>query len=170
MIYNKKTSSVFQKGFTIIELLVVIAIIGLLSSIIITNTSVSKMKARDTTRKQNLNQLEKAINLYYSQNGTLPPTAAHGGGTNWCTYLSNATGGANVNFAADMKPYIPSIPHDPSTLTGPGDYVFWNQNDSTGKYKLCAIVEQSSMANDSFNATAQGCAGSPGTYNYCVNQ
>lgn len=53
-----------SKAFTLIELLIVIAIIGILSAIILPNYMASREKARDTTRKNDLVQIQKALELY----------------------------------------------------------------------------------------------------------
>ena len=93
-----------QKGFTLIELLVVIAIIGILSSIVLVSMNGVREQARDARRKNDINQIEKALWLYYygAGNGQFPSEAcfdsslgsdncgcpACGGtctGTNWCT-------------------------------------------------------------------------------------
>jgi len=58
-----------KKGFTLIELLVVISIIGLLSSIVLASLSVAREKARDSKRKQDMEQYKIALELYYSDNG-----------------------------------------------------------------------------------------------------
>lgn len=68
-----------QKGFTLIELLVVISIIGLLSSIVSTSVSASKIKARESKRVQELRQVELALQLYADDNGGYP----------WDGYTSN---------------------------------------------------------------------------------
>lgn len=51
-------------GFTLIELLVVIAIIGALSSILLPNFMGARERARDTQRKNDLKQIQKALEMY----------------------------------------------------------------------------------------------------------
>ena len=63
---HKKT---IQIGFTLIELLVVIAIIGLLSSVVLASLSGARESARDARRKQDLRQLQTALELYYNDHG-----------------------------------------------------------------------------------------------------
>ena len=62
-----------KKGFTLIELLLVIAIISFIASIIISAVSSTREKARDAKRIADLNQIEKAIELYRSDNNGNPP-------------------------------------------------------------------------------------------------
>ena len=57
-------------GFTLIELLVVISIIGLLSSVVLSALNSARSKGRDTQRIQNIEEVKKAIALYYSNNGS----------------------------------------------------------------------------------------------------
>jgi prepilin-type N-terminal cleavage/methylation domain-containing protein len=148
----------FRGGFTLIELLVVLSIIAILSTFVLSNLGAAKSKSRDTTRKQNIDQIVKAISLYYNQVGDIP------GATNECVNVSN---GAFVGFLTPT--YIRSIPNDPSNpgLGTSGNYVYENQSDSTGKYRLCAALENSSAGN--ITPAISVCGGSA-VYNYCVNQ
>ena len=69
-------------GFTLIELLVVISIIGLLSSIVLTSVNSARVKARDATRIAEVRQLITALQFYYDDNNTFPPTPGCNSG--WC--------------------------------------------------------------------------------------
>ncbi|MBU2577215.1 type II secretion system GspH family protein [Patescibacteria group bacterium] len=57
-----------KKGFTLIELLVVIAILGVLSVIGLSSFKASQMKARDARRKSDLQQLQRALEMYFNDN------------------------------------------------------------------------------------------------------
>ena len=61
-----------KRGFTLIELLVVIAIIGILSSVLLAYLNTSRGKARDTQRITEINQLQNALELFYSNCGSYP--------------------------------------------------------------------------------------------------
>lgn len=62
----------FSRGFTLIEILVVISIIGMLSSIVISQFRLSTYKAHDSQRIDQIDQITKALELYYADNGKYP--------------------------------------------------------------------------------------------------
>lgn len=55
-----------NSGFTLIELLVVIFIIGVLVSLILANILGARQRAEDVQRKNDLQQMQKALRLYYN--------------------------------------------------------------------------------------------------------
>ncbi len=63
------------RGFTLIELLVVISIIAVLSTIGITTYQGMTSKARDSIRKNDLNKLSTALELYFQKNNQYIPPA-----------------------------------------------------------------------------------------------
>jgi prepilin-type N-terminal cleavage/methylation domain-containing protein len=62
----------YKLGFTIIELLTVVSIIGLMSSIVTSSLNSSRVKARDSLRLSQIREVEKALSLYYLNNGVYP--------------------------------------------------------------------------------------------------
>ena len=58
------------KGFTLIELLVVISIISFLSSIVLASLNTARGKARFSLAVEQMNSIEKAASLEYSDNNT----------------------------------------------------------------------------------------------------
>lgn len=56
-----------RRGFTLVELLVVIAIFGLLSSVVFAIVRGAMEEARDARKIESLNQVQKAIQVYYSK-------------------------------------------------------------------------------------------------------
>lgn len=59
-------------GFTLIELLITIAIVGIISTIGFYTYSSSQAKARDAKRKQDIHQIQTALQLYYNDHGYYP--------------------------------------------------------------------------------------------------
>lgn len=111
------------------ELLVVIAIIAILSALLLVNFVGIRQRARDGTRKSDLRQLQSALELYRSDNGSYPASIPACGGS----------------FGVVPSPvYMQKIPCDPSAL-GPTPYFtcFFN---SGLNYAVRACLEN---ANDS---------------------
>jgi type II secretion system protein G len=135
-LYYKKT----KDGFTLIELLVVISIIGLLSSVVMGSLNSARAKARDTVRKMDLDQLQKALALYYQDNGSYPSTGAseydgaYWFGENDCSEEAKTTSGPG-GYIPNLAPkYISILPLDLSKPTNGCDGYLYS---SDGKeYKL----------------------------------
>ncbi|OHA83128.1 MAG: hypothetical protein A2937_01015 [Candidatus Yonathbacteria bacterium RIFCSPLOWO2_01_FULL_47_33b] len=104
-----------KKGFTLIELLVVISIMGLLSSVVLGAVNDARAKARDMQRVQALEEIRKALTLYYHDYGYYPPVASNA----W-----SATGNAGWgNLTSALVPtYIGVLPKDPANATT-GNYL-----------------------------------------------
>ena len=61
-----------RRGFTLIELLVVISIIAFLSSVVIATTNTARAKARDAKKLSDAKQVSTAMEMWYSDNKTMP--------------------------------------------------------------------------------------------------
>jgi len=57
----------FEAGFTLIELLVVIAVIGILSSMVLAQMRIAKVKARDADRVSDMKSLMNAQEMYMNE-------------------------------------------------------------------------------------------------------
>lgn len=98
-----------QKGFTLIELLVVIAVISLLASIIFTTVQGVMKKARDAQRMSDLEQIRLALELFYLDKGYYPQSSC-----GWdCNGYRNSHTSSWDAFAADLAPYMKTLPKDP---------------------------------------------------------
>lgn len=94
-----------HRGFTLIELLVVIAIIGLLASVVMASLNSAREKARDAQRVSQMKQVQAALEIYYSSNGSYPTGTPVGPclETGWQTPLA----------ALVTAGYLSTIPLDP---------------------------------------------------------
>lgn len=120
-------------GFTLIELLVVIAIIGVLSTLIMANFVGVRERARDAQRKSDINQIQKALEIYKNK---VSPINYPVTGSLW-TDLSSGT-----------DPAMSVVPHDPSCpaavcSTGRIDYTYAS-TANTLQYTLWACLENKS--------------------------
>lgn len=102
-----------KKGYTLIEILVVVAIIGFLAASAMYAINRARMKGRDARRLADINQIQKALALYYDKNKTYPP--ANG----WQSDCSGATA-----FKTALQPLVTdgimkSIPNDPLSPNNP---------------------------------------------------
>lgn len=128
-----------KNGFTLIELLVVIAIIGVLSALLMANFVGVRQRARDAQRKSDLRQIQSALELYRSDNGSYP---TYSSSTLPCGTKSSMYAG-NPGIFPNSPPnntsvYMQSIPCDP--LSGSTGYYY----SSTGTtYSLTACLENS---------------------------
>jgi len=103
-----------NRGFTLIELLVVIAIIGLLATLSVVAFGSTRTKARDAKRKADIAQIQKALDMYYADNGLYPIS---GGATNPNGAWTNSADGSWAAFKTALAPYT-NAPPDPLNETG----------------------------------------------------
>jgi prepilin-type N-terminal cleavage/methylation domain-containing protein len=90
------------KGFTLIELLVVIAIIGLLASVVLVALNSARTKSRDTKRVSDMNQVIKALEIYYNENNSYPV----------------GTGVFSTSSAPGLNKFLVTMPKSPSPADG----------------------------------------------------
>lgn len=116
-----------KKSFTLIELLVVIVILGILASLLAGNFFTSLKKGRDARRKADLEQVQRALEIYYEDKRAYP-TQAPGSG-----FVFNGEFSDQVNG----KVYMKKVSTDP---IGQNSYKY--ESDSNGSYyKLYACLE-----------------------------
>jgi len=114
-----------KKAFTLIELLVVIAIIGSLSALFLPNFMAVREKARDTQRKFDLKQIQKAFELYKQDQ----PTEEY----------PTALPEVNSNFSSGGNVYMSKFPGDPNRT--PSNYYYPVPDNVNLTYTLCACLE-----------------------------
>lgn len=117
---TKRTKSKNLKGFTLIELLIVIMILGVLASLITGSFFTSLKKGRDAKRKADLEQITRALEMYYEDKRTYP---------------DSLTFGSSLPDPDSTKIYMQKIPNDP---TSGKDYEYKLTDES---YRLYACLE-----------------------------
>lgn len=105
--FNKKSD---QRGFTLIELLVVIAIIGILASVVLVSLNTARAKSRDAMRISQLKEMQKALEMYYLDNGSYPSSSSAWHGTSSGCFGGNGKTTLNPLVTGN---YISLIPEDP---------------------------------------------------------
>ena len=146
--FQRELNNSSKKGFTLIELMVVISVIGLLSSIVLVSMQGARKKARDSVRKQDIDQIEKALLLYWNKHEQFPSEACFDGsiGSDNCgcgscgTAPGSCTGNDWCHTSAIWRGlvdegFIGALPKDPINNT---IYYYWyepccNQNCGGGR-------------------------------------
>ncbi|GMQ95541.1 MAG: hypothetical protein BMS9Abin13_661 [Patescibacteria group bacterium] len=146
---NKKYASAHFQGFTIIELLVSISIIVLLSSVVILAVNKAGAASRDTVRKSEIRQLERALEFHYDKYGSytqpetrVDDTSSSCGtppGADWCS-------DSNLRILVTDE-FMDTLPKDP---VNSGIYRYTYEPWDAGQggypqagqaYDLCATLE-----------------------------
>lgn len=137
-----------ESGITLIELMVVMSIIAILTVGIWGNFFNSLNKSRDSRRKQDLQSVSKALDLYYYDNKAYP-TGVGNYGLSWGSAFDNAN---------HTVIYMSKLPKDPASGY---DYCYSSTDGSY--YQLYANLE-----NQNDQQLISGlCNG--GSYNYGIS-
>lgn len=165
-VINMKQMKNKKLGFTLIELLVVMCIMGILTVIGLANFRNAQVKARDAQRKSDLNQIKKALEMYYNDYGSYPSSEVALGGkikivSTTFDWKTNTTIGAELKDANTT--YIKELPGDPSSSQ---QYCYKSSGPS---FQLYATLEntqdpQCITTNCPLN---RSCGGN--TYNYGIS-
>ena len=132
MLIAKGMSLKQQKGFTLIELLVVISIIGVLSTIAMTSLNGARAKARDVKRMTEIGEIQKALELYYADNGKYPTPGSSATYPNGC-WINSAYPSWN-DLQVQLAPYFPNLPKDTKNTTG---WAPWSVDSYNYSYSSC---------------------------------
>ncbi len=126
-----------KRGFTLIELLVVVAIISLLSSVVLASLNSARTKAREARRLSDLHQLDNALTLYVTDNGSYP-------GSSGTYYWID-------DDQLGLAPYLPNVPGVKDPQGYHYAYVVFPGNAG---YKLGAVFELSANQGTAFTTNA----------------
>lgn len=140
-----------KKGFTLLELITVMAIIAILAGLLFGNFTNSLIKGRDSKRKQDLENVQKALEIYYYENNQYPTAIPGNAGLPWSSAL--------VDNQAVPKTLMQKLPVDPFSSHG---YSYVYQSDGS-YYKLYSCLEnnQDSVYNNIVGTPdcGTGCSG-----------
>lgn len=152
MLDRNRSKSV--KGFTIVELLIVVVVIGILAAIVTVAYTGIQSAARDSSRIATLNQLQKAIELYYVANGQYP-AIIHGLGyesTSACSSLTENWGHCDrLKILTDaLAPYAQFDPTELSVPLSTDRYYAYASQSADGyqTYGLMVRLEGDGGTND----------------------
>lgn len=123
-----------QSGFTIVELLIVIVVIAILAAITIVAYNGIQARATFSTYKSDITSINKAILMYYADNGAYPGHLASGSGC-W-------TNISTQNFISGLTPkYMTNLPLTPNGSSD--NYYAYCFNLGGTQYKLMRLTSSS---------------------------
>lgn len=133
-----------KRAFTLFELLVSISIIGILIAVASLSYGGAQKKARDSRRADDMKAIQKAAEMYYSQN----------------SYVYPSTTGPTGDFVAGGV--MQQFPKDPKSV----GWTAYSYSIAT-TYCACAAVENKANGNSS-NKNCNWSNDPTGTAWYCV--
>lgn len=124
-----------RNGFTLIELLVVIAILGILAAIGLASFLGTQEKARDAKRKSDLDNIARALELYYNDYNEYPAGESDGRirGCGTSGAASPCSWGGPMNRGG--YDYMLELPEDFS-----GNKYFYRKTNGNG-YQIYTLLE-----------------------------
>lgn len=135
-------------GFTLIEIIIVIGILAILSVLIlmIVNPLAQFQKANDAKRKEDLSQIQRALEQYYQDNGVYP--------TGTPDYKLTNPQLSPIPWGTSWSPYMNVVPSDKNGRS----YVYI----STGqKYWIYASLERGGVDVQACKNTSSACIADP---------
>lgn len=135
-----------NKGFTLIELLVVISIIGMLTALIMVNFNAARERARDVQRKSDLDQIKKALRMYYNDNGLYPTNSGDNKIVGCGTEASPTACSWGSIWTRQTMTYMKILPNDPIYKSDDPNSPRYNYQSSIDRqdFRLWATLENKS--------------------------
>lgn len=161
-----------RKGFTLLEMLVVISIIGVLAALVVPNFNVARERARDVQRKNDVKQIQKALELYRqdSTTGVFPTAPVMNGSilvnVNYCWFPA-VVGVYTGSTCGNNIPYMNKIPGDPLSQASAVIPYIYSVNGTGTSYTLCACLENKTDTEGVATGTCGAPGGSPGSSITC---
>jgi type II secretion system protein G len=150
---------IISDGFTLVELLVVIAILAILSTLGVANFTNTRIKARDVSRKSDLQTISKSLEAYVNDHRSYPTSDSSG--KIICQPSTNTICDWGDPFTDGVTTYAAALPEDPSNY----DYYYVSNGTSYNLYTHLENTQDSSIT--TFNPPVY-CGGS-NLCNYKVN-
>lgn len=122
-----------SQGFTLIELIISLAILGVLAAALITmlNPFEQVRKSNDAKRKTSLEQMQRALEMYYQDNGRYPVQSA-----DFKISVNNVT----IPWGSAWSPYLSKLPSDPNATK---TYIYYSPAAASGQtYYIYANLER----------------------------
>lgn len=140
-----------RRGFTIVELLIVIVVIGILAAITIVAYNGVQERTRISSMQSDMLTLNKAIQMYYAENGRYPISPTGPGqpcdGGAWCGW-GQATGDGLIPGVSPK--YISATPQLPSNANGGISYLY--RSPAGTDYKLIRYAAGAALSQNELNA------------------
>ncbi len=139
-----------KKGFTLIELIIVMIILSVLLGSILGNFFTSLKKERDARRKLDLQQVQKALEMYYQDKNAYP---------------SSLTFGSSLTDSVSGKVYMQSVPNDPQSASNNCKYIYSSPDTNHATYFLYSFIENTLDTGQGVRQTGYGvnCTAAPNT-------
>ncbi len=162
-----------RSGFTLFEMLVVISIIGILLGLISTSFSAAQVRARDGRRIQDINNVQKALEQYFSLCSSYPNPAGIYAIPYGVKNVQLIPTTNTLTCTTTSTVILPRWPSDPDTSATNNIYYYTSTNPGTTNqaatataYCLCAKIQATSSV---ANYTEPDCSTTAGTnIYYCV--